>query len=74
MDFEAFGRKKSLVELVSLDSKKHDTTNWGTVFNSIHHQLFTSNMPYFVNPVGIDEDMIKRYVKYQEVEDKKEEH
>ena len=28
---------------------------------------------YFVNTVGIDEDMIKRYVKYQEGEDKKEE-
>ena len=29
---------------------------------------------YFVNTVGIDEEMIKRYVKYQEGEDKKEEH
>ena len=28
---------------------------------------------YFVNTVGIDEDMIKRYVKYQEEEDRKEE-
>jgi putative transposase len=28
---------------------------------------------YFVNTVGIDEEMIKRYVKYQEGEDKKEE-
>jgi putative transposase len=28
---------------------------------------------YFVTTVGIDEDMIKRYVKYQEGEDKKEE-
>jgi putative transposase len=28
---------------------------------------------YFVNTVGINEDMIRRYVKYQEVEDKKEE-
>ncbi len=28
---------------------------------------------YFVNTVGIDEEMIKRYVKYQEREDKKEE-
>lgn len=28
---------------------------------------------YFVNTVGIDEDMIKRYVKYQEGEEKKEE-
>ncbi len=28
---------------------------------------------YFVTTVGIDEDIIKRYVKYQEVEDKKEE-
>ena len=28
---------------------------------------------YFVNTVGIDEDMIRRYVKYQEGEDKKEE-
>ena len=26
-----------------------------------------------MNTVGIDEDMIKRYVKYQEGEDKKEE-
>ena len=28
---------------------------------------------YFVNTVGIDEDMIRRYVKYQEGEDKNEE-
>jgi len=28
---------------------------------------------YFVSTVGIDEEMIKRYVKYQEGEDKKEE-
>ena len=28
---------------------------------------------YFVNTVGIDEDLIRRYVKYQEDEDKKEE-
>jgi putative transposase len=29
---------------------------------------------YFVNTVGLNEDMIKRYVKYQEEEEKKEEH
>jgi putative transposase len=28
---------------------------------------------YFVNTVGINEDMIKRYVKYQEEEERKEE-
>jgi len=28
---------------------------------------------YFVNTVGINEDMIRRYVKYQEEQDKKEE-
>ena len=28
---------------------------------------------YFVTTVGLDEDMIRRYVKYQEGEDKKEE-
>jgi len=28
---------------------------------------------YFVNTVGINEDMIKRYVKYQEDEERKEE-
>jgi putative transposase len=28
---------------------------------------------YFVNTVGIDEDMIRRYVKYQEGEERKEE-
>ena len=28
---------------------------------------------YFVNTVGLDEDMIKRYVKYQEKEERKEE-
>lgn len=28
---------------------------------------------YFVTTVGVDEEMIKRYVKYQEGEDKKEE-
>ena len=28
---------------------------------------------YFVNTVGLDEDMIRRYVKYQEEEEKKEE-
>jgi putative transposase len=28
---------------------------------------------YFVNAVGIDEDIIRRYVKYQEAEERKEE-
>jgi putative transposase len=28
---------------------------------------------YFVNTVGLDEEMIKRYVKYQEKEERKEE-
>ena len=28
---------------------------------------------YFVNTIGIDEDLIRRYVKYQEDQDKKEE-
>lgn len=28
---------------------------------------------YFVNTVGLDEEMIKRYVKYQENEERKEE-
>jgi putative transposase len=28
---------------------------------------------YFVNTVGINEDMIKRYVKYQEKEERREE-
>jgi len=28
---------------------------------------------YFVNTVGIDEDMIRRYVKYQEEEERKDE-
>ena len=28
---------------------------------------------YFVNTVGISEDMIRRYVKYQEGEERKEE-
>ena len=28
---------------------------------------------YFVNTVGLDEDMIRRYVKYQEEEEKREE-
>ena len=28
---------------------------------------------YFVNTVGINEDVIRRYVKYQEEEEKKEE-
>ena len=28
---------------------------------------------YFVNTIGIDEELIKRYVKYQEDEEKKEE-
>ena len=28
---------------------------------------------YFLNTVGINEDMIKRYVKYQEEEERKEE-
>ncbi len=32
-----------------------------------------SSRGYFVNTVGINEDVIRRYVKYQEVEDKKEE-
>jgi len=28
---------------------------------------------YFVNTVGVDEDLVRRYVKYQESEEKKEE-
>ena len=28
---------------------------------------------YFVNTIGLDEDLIRRYVRYQEEEDKKEE-
>lgn len=28
---------------------------------------------YFVNTVGLDEEMIKRYVKYQEKEERKQE-
>ena len=28
---------------------------------------------YFVNTIGLDEDLIRRYVRYQEAEDKKEE-
>ena len=28
---------------------------------------------YFVNTVGLDEDMIRRYVKYQEEEEKRDE-
>jgi putative transposase len=28
---------------------------------------------YFVTTIGLDEDMIRRYVKYQEEEEKKEE-
>ena len=30
-------------------------------------------MPYFVNTVGVNEDHIRRYVRYQETEDRKEE-
>ncbi|MBX9784052.1 MAG: transposase [Chitinophagaceae bacterium] len=36
-------------------------------------ELNVQSRGYFVNTVGINEDMIRRYVKYQEAEERKEE-
>jgi putative transposase len=46
-------------------------------FQSLKKQPYWGNhfwaRGYFVSTVGIDEDKIKRYVKYQEEQDRKEE-
>ncbi|HEX9251576.1 MAG TPA: transposase, partial [Ignavibacteriaceae bacterium] len=47
------------------------------VFKGLMKQKYWGNhfwaRGYFVSTVGIDEEMIRRYVKYQEKEEKKEE-
>jgi putative transposase len=47
------------------------------VFKGLKKQKYWGNhywaRGYFVSTVGIDEEMIRRYVKYQEKEEKKEE-
>ena len=55
---------KLAIKLFKTYPKLKQKPYWGTHFWS---------RGYFVNTVGIDEDMIRRYVKYQEGEDKNEE-
>ena len=74
--------------VVSIPPKISVSTYLGTIKGKIAIKMFKSypmlkKKPYwgnhfqargyFVNTVGIDEDMIKRYVKYQEDEERKEE-
>lgn len=74
--------------VVSIPPKVSVSTYMGTIKGKIAIKLFKTypglkKKPYwrnhfwargyFVNTVGINEDMIKRYVKYQEKEEKREE-
>jgi len=74
--------------VVSIPPKVSVSTYMGTIKGKIAIKIFKSypmlkKKPYwgnhfwargyFVNTVGINEDMIKRYVKYQEDEERKEE-
>jgi putative transposase len=74
--------------VISIPPKVSVSTYMGTVKGKIAIKMFKSypllkKRPYwgnhfwargyFVNTVGINEDLIKRYVKYQEEEDRKEE-
>jgi putative transposase len=74
--------------VVSIPPKVSVSTYMGTIKGKIAIKLFKSypmlkKKPYwgnhfwargyFVNTVGINEEMIKRYVKYQEDEERKEE-
>jgi len=74
--------------VVSIPPKVSVSTYMGTIKGKIAKKVFKSypqlkQKPYwgnhfwargyFVNTVGINEDMIKRYVKYQEEEERREE-
>ena len=74
--------------VVSIPPKISVSAYMGTIKGKIAIKLFKSypmlkkkpywgnhfwSRGYFVNTVGINEDMIKRYVKYQEDEERKEE-
>ncbi len=74
--------------LVSLPPKISVSTIMGTLKGKLAIKLFKSypklkqkpywgnhfwSRGYFVTTVGVDEEIIRRYVKYQEKEDKKEE-
>lgn len=55
---------KLAIKLFKSYPKMKEKPYWGNHFWS---------RGYFVSTIGIDEEMIKRYVKYQEGEEKKEE-
>jgi putative transposase len=74
--------------VVSIPPKVSVSTYLGTIKGKIAIKIFKSypklkKKPYwgnhfwargyFVNTVGMDEDMIRRYVKYQEEEERREE-
>ena len=74
--------------IVSIPPKVSISAYMGTIKGKLAIKLFKSypvlkNKPYwgnhfwargyFVNTVGLDEEMIRRYVKYQEEEERKEE-
>ena len=74
--------------IVSVPPKVSISTLMGTIKGKSAIKLFKSypqlkkkpywgnhfwSRGYFVNTIGLNEDLIKRYVKYQEKEDKKEE-
>ncbi len=74
--------------IVSVPPKVSISTLMGTIKGKLAIKLFKSypqlkkkpywgnhfwSRGYFVNTIGLNEDLIKRYVKYQEKEDKKEE-
>lgn len=81
-------QKEHIHLVVSIPPKVSVSTMMGTLKGKLAIKLFKTypklkqkpywgnhfwSRGYFVNTVGMDEDMIRRYVKYQEEEDKKEE-
>ena len=81
-------QKEHIHLVVSIPPKVSVSTLMGTLKGKLAIKLFKTypklkqkpywgnhfwSRGYFVNTVGMDEEMIKRYVKYQHEEDKKEE-
>lgn len=81
-------QKEHVHIVVSIPPKLSVSTLMGTLKGKLAIKLFKTypklkqkpywgnhfwSRGYFVNTIGMDEDMIRRYVKYQEEEDKKEE-
>lgn len=63
-EFMGFLKGKLAIKLFKSYPKMRQKPYWGNHFWS---------RGYFVNTVGLDEDMIRRYVKYQEKNEKRRE-